>query len=89
MRLRRLEIQPGGVVPWHSHGDRPAIIYIVQGEILEYASTCAVPILHKAGEVARETHATAHWWQNKSCSTVVLLSADAAGVVISTLVPSA
>src|SRR5690349_8941285 len=31
LRLRRLEIQPGGIVPWHSHGDRPAIIYIVQG----------------------------------------------------------
>jgi quercetin dioxygenase-like cupin family protein len=76
LRLRRLEIQPGGVVPWHSHGDRPAIIYIVEGEIFEYASNCAVPILHKAGEVATETHATAHWWQNKSSSTVVLLSAD-------------
>ena len=76
LRLRRLEIQPGGVVPWHSHGDRPAIIYIVQGEVFEYASNCAVPILHKAGEVAPETHATSHWWQNKSSSTVVLLSAD-------------
>ena len=76
LRLRRLEIQPGGVVPWHSHGDRPAIIYIVEGEIFEYASNCSVPILHKAGEVASETHATSHWWQNKSTSTVVLLSAD-------------
>ena len=46
LRLRRLEIKPGGVVPWHSHANRPAIIYIVQGEIVEYASTCAVPIVH-------------------------------------------
>ena len=52
LRLRRLEIKPGGVVPWHSHGNRPAIIYIVQGEIVEYASTCAVPIVHHAGETA-------------------------------------
>ena len=36
LRLRRLEIKPGGVVPWHAHGNRPAIIYIVQGEIVEY-----------------------------------------------------
>ena len=28
-RLRRLVIQPGGTVAWHSHGERPAIIYIV------------------------------------------------------------
>jgi quercetin dioxygenase-like cupin family protein len=76
LRLRRLEIKPGGIVPWHSHGDRPAIIYIVKGEIYEYASTCAVPILHNAGEVAAERHATAHWWKNEGKETVVLLSAD-------------
>ena len=76
LRLRRLEIQPGGVVPWHSHGNRPAIIYMIQGEVVEYSSTCAVPIVHRAGEVAVETHATAHWWKNLGQETVVLLSAD-------------
>jgi quercetin dioxygenase-like cupin family protein len=76
LRLRKLVIEPGGVVPWHSHGDRPAIIYIIEGEIVEYASTCAVPIVHKAGDVARETHTTSHWWKNTGDKTVVLLSAD-------------
>ncbi|AWN44039.1 cupin domain-containing protein [Methylobacterium durans] len=75
-RLRRLVIEPGGIVPWHSHGDRPAIIYVVSGEVVEYASTCAVPITHKAGEATSETHATAHWWKNTGSSTAVLLSAD-------------
>jgi quercetin dioxygenase-like cupin family protein len=76
LRIRQLEVKPGGIVPWHSHGDRPALIYIVRGEIYEYASNCAVPILHKAGEVAAETSVTAHWWQNTSTETVVLISAD-------------
>jgi len=76
MRVRRLDIQPGGIVPWHSHGDRPALIYVMSGEIVEHASNCAVPILHKAGEVARETHATAHWWNNQGNTPVVLLSFD-------------
>ena len=76
MRVRRLDVQPGGIVPWHSHADRPALIYVVSGEIYENASNCAVPILHKAGEVARETHATAHWWQNTGKTPVVLLSFD-------------
>jgi quercetin dioxygenase-like cupin family protein len=76
LRIRQLEIKPGGIVPWHSHGDRPALIYIVRGEIYEYASNCAVPILHKAGEVAAETSATAHWWKNTGSETVVLVSAD-------------
>jgi hypothetical protein len=49
---------------------------MIQGEIIEYSSTCAVPIVHKAGETALETHATAHWWKNTGKQTVVLLSAD-------------
>lgn len=76
LRIRQLEIKPGGIVPWHSHGDRPALIYIIKGEVYEYASNCAVPILHRAGEVAPETSATAHWWKNTGTETVVLISAD-------------
>jgi hypothetical protein len=49
---------------------------MIKGEIVEYASTCAVPIVHRAGEVATETHAAAHWWKNLGKETVVLLSAD-------------
>jgi quercetin dioxygenase-like cupin family protein len=75
-RLRRLVVQPGGIVPWHSHSERPAIIYIVSGTIAEYSSTCSVPIVHRAGDVARETHVTSHWWKNDSKKPAVLLSAD-------------
>jgi quercetin dioxygenase-like cupin family protein len=75
-RLRKLVVQPGGVVPWHSHDDRPALIYIIEGEIVEYASSCAVPIVHKAGEVAKETKGTAHWWKNLTDKPVTLLSFD-------------
>ena len=75
-RLRRLVVQPGGVVPWHSHGERPAIIYVEKGEVTEYASTCAVPIVHKAGEATPELHSTSHWWKNNGKVTAVILSAD-------------
>jgi quercetin dioxygenase-like cupin family protein len=75
-RMRKLVIEPGGIVPWHSHGDRPAIIYIVEGQINEYASNCAVPLVHKAGDVVAETSEVSHWWKNLGDKTVVLLSAD-------------
>ena len=75
-RMRRLEIEPGGVVPWHSHADRPAIIYVVAGTIEEYSSDCAVPIVHKAGDVSAETKGVSHWWKNTGEETVVLISAD-------------
>ena len=76
LRLRRLVVQPGGVVAWHSHGERPAIIFIVSGTIQEYRSTCAVPIVHKAGEATEEVHTTSHWWKNHTSKPVVLYSAD-------------
>ena len=76
LRFRKLTIEPGGIVPWHSHGDRPAIIYIAEGEIVEYASNCSVPIVHKAGEIRPETSGTSHWWQNLGNKTVVLFVGD-------------
>jgi len=76
LRLRQLDIAPGGVVPWHSHNDRPAMIYIVSGEIYEYSSNCSVPILHKAGDVAAEKKGTSHWWKNTGSAPVVLISVD-------------
>ena len=76
LRFRKLAIEPNGIVPWHSHGDRPAIIYVAEGEIVEYASNCADPIVHKAGDIRPETNGTAHWWQNLGNKTVVLFVGD-------------
>jgi quercetin dioxygenase-like cupin family protein len=75
-RLRQLDVKPAGIVPWHSHDNRPAMIYIVSGEIVEYASNCAVPIVHKAGDVASEKKGTSHWWQNTGNTPAVLISVD-------------
>jgi len=75
-RARKLVIKPGGIVPWHSHDERPAMIYVVSGEILEFASNCAAPIAHKAGDVAREAKGTSHWWRNDGKKTVELISVD-------------
>ena len=76
LRFRKLTIAPGGVVPWHSHADRPALIYVQQGEIHEYASNCAGPIVHKSGDLRRETSETSHWWKNLGDTTVILLVGD-------------
>jgi quercetin dioxygenase-like cupin family protein len=76
LRFRKLTIEPGGIVPWHSHDDRPAIIYVAEGEIVEYASNCADPIVHKAGDIRPETHGTSHWWQNLGNKTVILFVGD-------------
>jgi quercetin dioxygenase-like cupin family protein len=76
LRFRHMEITAGGIVPLHSHGDRPALIMVNQGQIFEYNSHCKVPILHKAGEISREFNGVMHWWKNESKETVVLTIAD-------------
>ena len=76
LRMRRLVIEPGGVVPWHAHNERPANIYVVKGEVTEYRSTCSTPITHRTGDVVAESGATSHWWRNNSRRRVILISAD-------------
>ena len=76
LRFRHMEIQPGGIVPLHSHADRPALIMVNAGEIYENSSKCLVPILHRAGDVSREVLGTQHWWKNEGRTTVVLTIAD-------------
>lgn len=77
LRMRRLELQPGGFVPTHDHKDRPSIVYILKGTVIEHSSFCAVPIVHHAGDVTPEFgEGHAHWWENKGSEVVTFISTD-------------
>jgi quercetin dioxygenase-like cupin family protein len=77
LRTRRLTIGPGGFVPTHYHNDRPSIVFIVSGEIVEHSNSCSVPVVHKAGEWTPEFgDFHGHWWENRTGSDVVLTSSD-------------
>ncbi|MEE2693094.1 MAG: cupin domain-containing protein [Pseudomonadota bacterium] len=76
LRLRKLVVQPGGVVPWHDHTDRPALIMTAEGQITEYRSDCSVGVVHTAGEVSTEYRGLKHWWRNEGKTPAVLIAAD-------------
>ena len=76
LRMRHMTIAAGGVVPLHDHADRPALIMVKSGEIYENSSKCLVPILHKAGDIAREYLGTKHHWKNETAKPVELMIAD-------------
>jgi len=76
LRTRRLVVQPGGVVPLHSHADRPALIITVSGSITEYRSDCSAPVEHQAGDISREADGISHYWVNNGSEPAVLLSSD-------------
>ncbi|MFL6750273.1 MAG: cupin domain-containing protein [Sphingomicrobium sp.] len=76
LRTRRLVVQPGGIVPIHSHADRPALIITVSGSITEHRSDCSTPIEHHAGDISREADGISHYWINEGSEPAVLLSSD-------------
>lgn len=76
LRTRRLVVQPGGVVPVHSHVDRPALIVVVSGSITEHRSDRAAPVEHRAGDISREAGGISHYWVNNGSEPTVLLSSD-------------
>ncbi len=76
LRLRKLVLKPGGIVPMHSHVDRPALIMTASGTVTEYRSSCLVPIVHHSGEVAHEAGGISHWWKNTGKTDAVLFSSD-------------
>jgi len=77
LRTRRLTVAADGIIPTHDHDDRPSIVYIVSGELIEHSVFCAVPVLHKAGEWTPEFGpGHSHWWENRTGREVVLLSSD-------------
>lgn len=75
LRTRYWRVLPGGVFPVHSHDDRPAIIYVLAGEIYEYRNDRPEPVLHKQGGLSLEYN-VAHWWINESGEEVILLATD-------------
>lgn len=76
LRARRLILEPGGVVPIHSHADRPAVTRVVAGEVIEYRSDHDGPIVRRAGDVTFDGDGIAQWWENKGDAAVVFYVVD-------------
>lgn len=77
LRMRRLTVSEVGTVPTHDHLDRPSIVLVQSGEIIEHSAFCGVPILHVEGDSVPEFGpGHIHWWENKSGKPVVLISSD-------------
>ena len=76
VRVRLWTMKPGGIVPVHSHADRPAQIYVLSGEVVEHRSDSLEPHVYKAGDLSVEAEGVVHWWENAGDETVLLLAVD-------------
>lgn len=75
VRMRRLVIEPGGVIAWHTHETTQGMALIVSGQATEIRNTCMDPIVYLAGDVAIEDAHTAHGWRNDGHVPAVVLVA--------------
>jgi quercetin dioxygenase-like cupin family protein len=75
LRLRTLKIEPGGAIGAHTHRDRPAVDYVVEGTITEHGEH-SVMKEHPKGAAFAEGKDTSHWLENKGKIPVVLIIAD-------------
>jgi len=75
LRMREVTIAPGGFLPMHSHADRPAVAYVLQGRMTEYLEGQDEPVVVEAGQ-AYSTHRRPHALLNRGSVPVVFLEVD-------------
>ncbi len=75
LRMRLLTIEPGGHIGIHSHKDRPAVVYFMQGTDTVFNPDGTSKTFHP-GDTSSATKATAHWHHNDGKDNVVLIAVD-------------
>ena len=73
--MRKVTLQPGGVLGLHNHVDRPAITYFLQGEVTYHAEG-KPDMVAKAGGGFAEGRATTHWAENTGNVPAVWIAVD-------------
>jgi quercetin dioxygenase-like cupin family protein len=75
LRMRKITLQPGGVLGLHNHIDRPAITYMLQGQVTYYQEGKPNQILNP-GDGSAEGRATAHWAESTGKVPAVWIGVD-------------
>jgi quercetin dioxygenase-like cupin family protein len=75
LRLRTITVEPAGVVPLHSHKDRPEVVYILEGTLTELKEGGSTK-QYKPGDVITGSRDVTHWAENRGTAKVVFVAVD-------------
>ena len=75
LRMRKIMLQPGGVIGLHTHKDRPAVSYFLQGEVTYHQEGKADMVIGPGRGIA-EGKATTHWVENRGKVPAVWIAVD-------------
>ena len=75
LRMRKITVQPGGVLALHTHRDRPAVSFMLEGA-MTYHQEGKPDTVANAGDGIAEGKATTHWAENRGSVPAVWLAVD-------------
>jgi len=75
LRMRKITLQPGGVLGLHNHVDRPAVTYMLQGQ-MTYHQEGRPDTVANPGDGFAEGRATTHWGENTGGVPAVWIAVD-------------
>jgi len=75
LRMRKVTLQPGGVLGLHNHVDRPAVTYLLQGQ-MTYHQDGKPDLVANAGDGFAEGRATTHWAESTGKVPAVWIAVD-------------
>src|SRR6185437_5038307 len=75
LRMRVLTIEPGGYIGLHSHKDRPAVVYFMQGTDEVGLADGTAKTMHP-GDTSATPSSTTHYHRNVGKDNVVLIAVD-------------
>ena len=75
LRMRKITLQPGGVLGLHNHVDRPAITYLLQGQ-MTYHQEGRPNLVANPGDGFAEGRATTHWAESTGTVPAVWIAVD-------------
>lgn len=78
LRMRRITLQPGGVMALHNHVDRPAVTYLLQGQVTYHQDGKPGTVINPGGGFA-EGRTTTHWAENTGTGPAVWIGVDIVG----------
>ncbi|CAN5270664.1 hypothetical protein BH10PSE11_BH10PSE11_03420 [soil metagenome] len=75
LRQRLFTIEPGGHIGIHSHKDRPAVAYFIQGTVVVTRDDGSSQTF-RAGDTTAETKDATHWHRNVGTDAAILVATD-------------
>jgi quercetin dioxygenase-like cupin family protein len=75
LRMRKVTLQPGGVLGLHNHVDRPAVTYLLQGQ-MTYHQDGKPNLVANPGDGFAEGRATTHWAESTGKVPAVWIAVD-------------